>query len=80
MAVLLGAIKSNGDERINKYVSKAVKLIKEANLDKSEYDDVAKMYAMELAQKVHGNKGEKYSEAFKMYKSILLQKIKSKLK
>ena len=73
MSVFLGSIKSSSDERINKYVSKAVKLIKEANLEQSEYDNVAKMYAMELAQKVHGNKGAKYTEAFKMYKSIFLK-------
>jgi hypothetical protein len=80
MSIFLGSIKTQSDERINKYVSKAIKLIKDANLDKSEFDNVSKMYAMELAQKIHGNKSEKYSEAFKMYKSILLQKIKAKLK
>jgi hypothetical protein len=80
MSIFLGSIKTQSDERINKYVSKAIKLIKDANLDQSEFDNVSKMYAMELAQKIHGNKSSKYSEAFKMYKSILLQKIKAKLK
>ena len=80
MSIFLGSIKTQKDERINKYVSKAVKLIKDANLPQSEYDNVSKMYAMELAQKIHGNKGAKYSEAFKMYKSVLLQKIKAKFK
>jgi hypothetical protein len=80
MSIFLGSIKTESDERINKYVSKALKLIKDLNLPSSEYDDVSKMYAMELAQKVHGNKGAKYSEAFKMYKSVILQKIKAKMK
>lgn len=80
MSIFLGSIKTQADERINKYVLKAYNFIKTNNLDKSEIEGVSKMYAMELAQKVHGNKGEKYKEAFKMYQSILAKKLKAKIK
>jgi hypothetical protein len=73
--------KTPTDKDFDKYVKKAVKLIKSSpNFDNAkDIEGISNMYAMDMAKDFKGPTGKAYQTALAKYKKTILTQVKSKL-